>query len=775
MAAAWGTLSLVAAVVAGVGVAAPGAARATKLVEVRTADDQYLMVHFWDGEIAYQDDGKGPTAFQGHESQGGEKVITYGKPLDTKAATRPASFTITSPDDPGYAKGIRPAAVYRKTKVNGTTSRWPEPEHTVEHTLFLKLPRKLAQGKRYTLRIAPATNSDAAARAFTFDIYRSVSEAVHVNRIGYNPDHTAVKSADLYLWLGDGGARDYSAYAGKRVLLFNVRTGQKHPVGTVKFWKPSGTDYGGWNLTRSPVWNCDFSAFRGPEGIYRLVVEGVGCSPDFALRQDVYFEPYRTSLRGFFYMRIGAEKTSATPAPRQPRFVPGVDPPGFTVYRTTLSPWHPDWKSLGGDPWDHKDWSKYREPGNPTNPNAWGGHSDALDWDRNPPHVSIIWDLLLPYLLSNGKLAEDNLGIPESGNGIPDLIDEARYEVDFWLRLRDGKGGYGSGLNNPDETHRVMYQGAARPWMAWANAANCAMLADAFRVAGKPDLAAKYRDAAREAWKVANDEDLDLAYGIGDAAARGRDLKMMAAAFLYNVTGERAYEDVVAKESVAAASPTAEIDRKEKHCQLWGTAAYLMCAKRGWRPIHYPKVVANMRASLLKEAREKHLANAAQWPSRRASDRDYGWFQTRQEVQRLCIAHAVATDDPAQKSALLRGMLLEADYGLGRNPMNMVQMTGLGSRHAEDIYTSGRNDGVPGVHPGHTPYMNAEPWGQGFMFDPKWYAARGYPAWEKWPHGEALWRARYCFANNEFTPQQTMRGKMCLLAYLYSLGQPRKR
>jgi hypothetical protein len=101
--------------------------------------------------------------------------------------------------------------------------------------------------------------------------------------------------------------------------------------------------------------------------------------------------------------------------------------------------------------------------------------------------------------------------------------------------------------------------------------------------------------------------------------------------------------------------------------------------------------------------------------------------------------------------------------------MNMVQMTGLGSRHPAYISTSGSNDGIPESHPGHTPYMNAEPWGEGFMFDPKYYARRGYPAWERWPVGEALWNAPYCFANNEFTPQQTMRGKTCLLAYLYAM------
>jgi endoglucanase len=104
----------------------------------------------------------------------------------------------------------------------------------------------------------------------------------------------------------------------------------------------------------------------------------------------------------------------------------------------------------------------------------------------------------------------------------------------------------------------------------------------------------------------------------------------------------------------------------------------------------------------------------------------------------------------------------------------MVQMTGLGSRCVDDIYTSGRNDGTPGVHPGHTPYMNAAAWGRGYMSDPQWYASKGYPTWDKWPHGEALWHARYCFSNNEFTPQQTMRGKMCLLGYLYALGESHK-
>ncbi len=764
-----GSLKACALAAAAAGVCA--SAQASKLVEVRSVDAEHIMIYWQDAKVTYQDDGKGPTAFMGHETKGGEVITTFGPPLDTKAAQTAGNYTLASADDAVYSQPLAATAAYRKTKVSGTDSSWPEAKFTLEHTVYLKLPQKLQQGKRYTLRIAPATNTDITSREITFDIYISVSEAIHVNMIGYNPEHTAVKSADLYMWMGDGGARDYSGYVGKPITLYNVSTGEKNPVGVVKFWKKSGSDFGNWNLTKSDVWNCDFSSFTGT-GKYRLVVDGVGCSSDFEIRKDIYYEPFKTSVRGFFYMRIGMGK-AFTPVPRQPRLIQGVDPVNLKIYRTTFGPWHPDWRKHGGDAWDWTDWSPYNEPGNPTNPDAWGGHADATDWDRNPTHISIIWDMLLPYILSNGKISDDNLGIAESGNGIPDIIDEAQYEVDFWLRCRDGKGGYCAGVNNPPHDHSTLFQAAAKPYMAWASAANSAMLADAYRIAGKPKLMKKYADAAIAAWKAANEEDLDLTFGIGNGNTRGRDLKMLAAAFLYNVTGERSYEDVVAKETMLI-SRNANLDERGKLCQYWPTAGYLMCDKFKWQPIHYPDLVKKMQAAVIAEALRKNVVNAENWPSRRSSDTAYGWFQSTQACDAMCIAHAVAADGPDQER-LLGAMILESDYGLGRNCLNMVHMTGLGSRAVEDIYTTGRNDGTPGVHPGHTPYMNADAWGKGYMADPKgWYGGKGYPVWEQWPQGEALWHARYCYCNNEFTPQQTMRGKTALLGYLYSLGETYK-
>ncbi len=738
---------------------------AAQLVEVRTMDDQHVCLHWLDGQVDVHDTGTGKGAFMGHESAGGDVAKRFDPPLDPAMAADPASYVLRSLDDPAAAP-IRPVQVFRRSKVNGNDFTWPEPLYTLEHHVFLRLSQALKPG-RYGIEIAKETNSDRTMAELVYDPARSETEALHVNRLGYLPGVTAMKSADLYLWLGDGGSRDYSAAVGKPVQLLDVASGRRHEVGTVAFWKKQAKDVGNWDLTHTDVWTCDFSTFTGT-GTFRLVVDGIGCSPEFRIGEDVYRTPFATAVRGFYYMRVGEAKDAAVPPPRQPRFLPGKDPEGFTVYRTTLAPWHPDWAKIGGDVWDKKtQWEAYKEPGSPTNPEAWGGHADACDWDRNLAHPAIAWDLLLPYVLSGGRLNDDDTGIRESGNGIPDLIDEALYEIDFWLRLRDGNGDYCAGLNNPTDDLKTIYQAAARPYVAWVNALSCAMAAESFRIAKRPELMARYRDEAITAWNRAKDADLDYSFSIGNGGARGRDLKMMAGAFLYNVTGERIYEDAMAAECLVADGPKA-LDDGKTACQYWGVAAYLMCARDQLRPIHHPQLVERLRQGILAEALAKNVEPSKRRPSRRSTDDAHGWFQSIQMVHPAVIAHALAID-PAQQDALLAALVLEADYGLGRNPMNTVLMTGLGSRHVDRIYTTGRNDGVPGVHPGHTPYMNAGPWGNNFMSDPMWYAKKGYPVWDQWPHGEALWPAPYCFSNNEFTPQQTMRGKMLLLGYLYSL------
>ena len=753
----------------------PQAARATHYLGIQVVDKDYVMLHFRDGEVRYRDNATGPSAYLGHTFVEGDDTMKVFLPrLDTRAAAALDGWSVRSSDDRNFRAGKAPLAAYRKSKPMNT-------DHTLaselDHWIFLRLPAPMQQGCTYTVSIPAALGSDVATASIRYDIWSAQSEAVHVNIIGYTPKEP-VKTADLYLWLGDGGERDYTSFEGKKVYLYNVATGASKPVGEVKRWKEaseSAREAGGKALTGSTVWNVDFR--ESAPGRYRLVVEDVGCSMDFDIDPELYWEPYRFSVRGYYYMRIGEPiDPKVSPVPRQPRFEPGADPEGFVVYMTDLQPWHPEWRKLGGDVWDEPHFKAkeasgfwaHRLPGNPTNPNVRGGHSDAYDWDRHLAHVPNIYDLLLPYLLTGGRLAEDNTGIRESGNGIPDLIDEARNEVDFFLSIRDGEG-YSQGITNPDKDWTVMFQAGCTTMAAWANAANCAMIADAFRVQGNEALCAYYTAEAVKAFRYAErqeDQQLDITQSIGNEQMRGRDFRQMAAAFLYNVTGERAWEDILAAESVITAPDTPLIKGgwRGAYTQLWGTAAYLTCP----RERHYPELYANMVAAVRTQAYADHLDRWSERPSRRSAS-DARW-QTNENLQLVLLVHYLSTS-AEERTALEQAMYQEAGWGLGRNPANIVEMTGLGQRHITDCYSTGRNDGVPGTHPGQTPFNGTETWSRGDGGDAQTLLTRCYPDWNTggWPRQESFFNQRYLWVNAEFTPRETMRGKMALLAYLYGI------
>lgn len=756
-----------------VAVATPNSLNATKFLKLKVIDKDYLMVHFRDGEVHYRDNGTGPSAYLGHSfSEGDDTLVVFRPKLETTEAGKPGAWIISSTDDKTF--GSQPAtAAWRKSKPMNTDNTLTS---ELDHWIFLKLPQSMKQGCSYTVQIPSTIGSDTEQANVKFDIWTSQSEAIHVNILGYTPQER-IKAADLYLWLGDGGQRDYSSFEGKNVYLYNVTTGRKNKVGNVKFWM-SASEYekeaNKKNMTGSDVWNIDFKATK--PGRYRLVVEGIGCSMDFDISNDIYFQPFHYSVRGYYYMRLGEPiDPSITPIPRQPMFVPEIDPIGFTVYKTDLHPWHPDWRKLRGDVWDEPHFKpalesafwKHRLPSNPVNTEVRGGHSDAMDWDRHLAHVSNIYDMLLPYILTNGRISEDNLSIRESGNGIPDIIDEARNEADFFLSIRDGEA-YSQGVTNPDKNWSIMFQAGCTTMAAWANAANCAILAESFRIHGNNELCQYYTNEAIKAFEFAGRQEnsqLDDTQDIGSARMRGRDFRQMAAAFLYNVTGDMKWEKIMADECVVK-DGIAPIFQKGRNAyyQIWGTAAYLTCPHER----HYPEIYKNMKESVNAQADENNVNHMKTRPSRRTAN-DPRW-QVSENLQMVMLAHYIA-DNTSRRNQLEQAMYMEAGWGLGRNPSNTVEMTGLGERHIVDCYTTGRNDGTPGSHPGQTPFNGTETWSPGNGGDARIILAHCYPDWYNggWPHQESFFNIRYMWVNGEFTPRETMRGKMALLGYLYGI------
>ena len=326
-----------------------GTAMATKLVGLHVLDKDYLMIQFRDGEVHYRDSGTGQSAYLGHSfAEGDDTLFVFGERLNTEKAQNADLWMITSKDDKNFKK-LRPEVVWRKSKPMNV-------DHTLtgelDHWLFLKLPKSMRQGCTYQVTIPKELNADQTTASVCFDIWNAQSEAVHVNIIGYHPAQ-ANKAADLYQWLGDGGSRDYRAWEGRAVYLYQVDTHKKEKVGSVKFWKPNSAykeEAGEKNLVGTDVWNIDFK--NAAPGRYRLVVEDVGCSMDFDISDKVYYEPFRYSVRGYYYMRLGEpiDTPRVTPIPRQPRFVADEDPKGLKIYVTDLHPWHPDWRKLQGRP-----------------------------------------------------------------------------------------------------------------------------------------------------------------------------------------------------------------------------------------------------------------------------------------------------------------------------------------------------------------------------------------------------------------------------------------
>ena len=79
-----------------------------------------------------------------------------------------------------------------------------------------------------------------------------------------------------------------------------------------------------------------------------------------------------------------------------------------------------------------------------------GWHMDGSAGRDAALGSNIAENLLLAYEM-NPSAFTDELGIPESGNGIPDILDEVKYEVDWLLKMQDPRTGgeYGAALTDP--------------------------------------------------------------------------------------------------------------------------------------------------------------------------------------------------------------------------------------------------------------------------------------------------------------------------------------
>ena len=86
-----------------------------------------------------------------------------------------------------------------------------------------------------------------------------------------------------------------------------------------------------------------------------------------------------------------------------------------------------------------------------------GGEHDAGDFDKRPEHITFPIQMLGVYEYNKQAFTDGQLDIPESGNGIPDLLDEILWNVAGWEALQDADGGVRLGVESFQHPPQYFY------------------------------------------------------------------------------------------------------------------------------------------------------------------------------------------------------------------------------------------------------------------------------------------------------------------------------
>ncbi len=187
-----------------------------------------------------------------------------------------------------------------------------------------------------------------------------------------------------------------------------------------------------------------------------------------------------------------------------------------------------------------------------------GGWHDAGDYGRYiVPAAKTIADLLYAYE-ANSKLYGDNIGIPESGNGIPDVLDEVRFELEWMLKMQSANGGVYHKVTCENFPGYVMPQNETEPLIvtpvsSTATADFCASMAMAYEFYYDIDkaFAEKCLSAAEKAWEYL-EANPNLVFSNPDDITTGeygdnsdKDERYWAAAQMFRATNDSKYETVL--------------------------------------------------------------------------------------------------------------------------------------------------------------------------------------------------------------------------------------
>ena len=475
--------------------------------------------------------------------------------------------------------------------------------------------------------------------------------------------------------------------------LINADTGQA--VMSV----PLSLQAANWHLSGEDVYRFDFSSLKTP-GNYYAYVAGLGRSDTFKISADVLNNVAYTTARGLFYQRSGMALSTPWAEARFTRpnsheyEANGRKLDGIYDASTVSSPLH------------NQEVTGALKDGH-------GGWHDAGDYNKYmPTAATALWYLFTAYDLKPEQFRDRAWNIPESGNKVPDILDEARWEVEWVARMQDSDGGvyhklssecWFSAMPETETTPRHFYAKtthdtalaaavlatAARLWKPYnAALANTwltqALLSWAFLQAHPTTTpAGGFKNPSTNCTGEYNDAD-------------DSDNRLWAAAELYRTTGEVTFQQY--------------FDNWWKtNSHTWGWQEWQHFYKRAyWAYLRADWLGGNnaakteIRQYIINDAnnnRSQTLANPYLNGARLDVPDWIGWGTFTQGAIHafpLLQAWALTGDEKYRDTAAL-----DIDTQLGANPLAFSFITGLGKRYPHDpLHSVSLADGVAEPVPG---------------------------------------------------------------------------
>lgn len=670
-----------------------------------------------------------------------------GKPLDRAKALLPETWSLSA-----AGKTLKPKEVHLKQKPLG-----PAGKQMRVNWYCLRFAEPLKARAQYTLDFGQY----GMKKQFAFAPEKMRSEAVHASHVGYRPDDPA-KFGFLSYWNGTGGAVDYPA--GLAFHLLDAKSGKKVFSGktALRFAKdkPSyGVHAKGRNYALTDVYACDFSSFK-ETGEYVLYVEGIGTSFPFPIRRDAWETAAKCSFRGFFHQRGGQEWKKPWADWEQPRAFHPADGDVFWELSKSKYDIVTETGKSCEDNMETGVFEKWKTGKKIAN--AWGGYYDAGDYDRHFGHLICSRDMLELVELFPDYFRKLKLPIPESGNDLPDALDEALWAPALYKRMQREDGAIYGGIETnghpkPGEPAYLdsltRYVFAPEPTSAWEYAATAARAAHVLSALGKKKEAADWQKSAERAMAWAEKEYAARKeyHEKGDWWHR-RDSRNLAAVALYRVSGDKKWHRIF--RDTCAFADADEVSAWGRGLQSEAAFIYARLPEK----LADAKIRAHALAGLENLAKRLIAYSnglSFMW-SAPLGDPGFPLILSCNAApwgQPLCRAYALT-----KKREYLDYAVRTTLFSVGANPQNMTFTTRLGHRSPEfPLQCNTMAAHQPKPYSGYTVYGlaalgPAPQWVTQWHIPPTAHA----PAIDTWPIEESYWDVECWPMVNENTVHQSM-------------------